>query len=219
MLAQLSEPTNSSRFSPEIDSDIEEDNPRRPSVAEERRALAEAGDVDAIWAILSNTNWTMLNLEDMFGLLLRALEVSGRNDPVGHSERLFQRMLAFVACLTMRSQYYIGRVLKGHDQCSKGGRAAIFLPHDLTQEHLGQILDLQNHLADLLESQARSARLWGLARRRAVPAPARVDARPSNAADERASDLNGSPRRSPPEYIVHEFDDEESNGRPHEIER
>src|SRR5262249_32143463 len=43
---------------------------------------------------------------------------------------------------------------------------AIFLPRDLTQEHLGQVLMLQTHLTELLEAQARTARLWELARRR-----------------------------------------------------
>jgi hypothetical protein len=143
-----------------------------PTVAERRRSMAESSDVQGIWDILSTTCWSMLDLEEMFQLLLRALEVAGKDDPVAHSAQLFQRMLTFSAGLLLRSQYYIGRILAGHDRSTRG-RAAIFLPHDLTQEHLAQALELQAHLAQLIESQARTARLWQLARRRPVNNPPR----------------------------------------------
>jgi hypothetical protein len=148
------------------------------TIAESRRLRAENGDVQGIWQILSTTPWDLLDLEEMFRLLLRALEVAGKDDPVAHSELLFQRMLTFSAGLVFRSHYYIGRILAGHDR-STTGRAAIFLPRDLTQEHLSQVLQLQEHLAQLIESQARTARLWELARRRSeAPASApRPDAR------------------------------------------
>jgi len=138
-----------------------------PTIAERRLLMAESGDVQGVWDILSTTCWSMLDLEEMFRLLLRALEVAGREDPAAHAQQLFRRMLTFSAGLVLRSQYYISRILNGHDRSTRG-RAAIFLPHDLTQEHLSQDLTLQTHLAQLIECQARTARLWELARRRSV---------------------------------------------------
>src|SRR5262249_26514654 len=150
--------------------DRKEDPSEGPTIAESRRLRAENGDVQGLWDVLSTTPWSMLDLEEMFRLLLRALEVSGARDPAAHAEQLFRRMVCFSACLLMRSEYYISRILNGHDR-STTGRAAIFLPRDLTQEHLGQVLMLQTHLTALLESQARTARVWGLARRRPETAP------------------------------------------------
>src|SRR5262249_18696649 len=132
--------------------------------------LAENGDVEGIWDILSTTSWQMLDLEEMFRLLLRALEVSGARDPAAHAEQLFQRMLTFSGCLVLRSHYYIGRILSGHDR-SAMGRPAIFRPAALTGEPLPQVLELQGHRAQLLECQGRPARLWQLAQRRSTDTP------------------------------------------------
>src|SRR5262245_34266132 len=147
--------------------ELKEDPFEGPTIAERRRLLAENGDVQGIWDILSTTPWSMLDLEEMFRLLLRALEVSGARDPAAHAEQLFQRMLTFSACLVLRTHYYIGRILSGHDR-STTGRAALFLPRDLTGAHLSQVLELQGHLAQLLECQGRTARLWQLAQRRSA---------------------------------------------------
>jgi hypothetical protein len=143
---------------------------RPRTVAEHRRSLADAGDVEALWEVLTGTAWCMLDVEEMFKLLVRALEVAGRKGPAAHAQQLFRLMLSFSAGLVLRSEYYISRILDGHDRSTRG-RAAIFLPRDLTEEHLAQVLTLQTHLADLMESQARTARLWGLARRRPEAAP------------------------------------------------
>lgn len=145
---------------------------RHLTPAERRRRHAEAGDVQAIWAELTDKPWTLLDLSEMFRLLLVALEVAGREDPAALSEQLFGRMVAFTGCLTLRSHYLIGRIFAGHDSNTNGGRAALFLPRDLTSEHLAQILELQGHLSQLLETEARVARLWGLTRRSESP-PAR----------------------------------------------
>src|SRR5262249_36050444 len=171
---------------------------RKPLTPAERRRLAEAGDVAAILEELGSTPWLLVeDQEEKFLLLLRALEVAGREDAAANSEQLFARMAAFAASLVMRSHFLITRILATHDR-HNGSRAAQFFPRDLTSEHLAQVLDLQTHLAQLLEAQARTARLWQLARRPESPAASRRRDRGEQqepAARSRVPGPNGAARR------------------------
>jgi hypothetical protein len=136
---------------------------RRPSPAEERRLLAEAGDVNALWDRLTQSDWATIDGGDTFRCLLRALEVRAGLDPAGLSAEMFSRMMAFSSFLWMRGAYAIRQTLYAVDQANQGSRP---LPRELTEEQLPHLLDIQHHLAELALAQASTARLWELARLR-----------------------------------------------------
>jgi hypothetical protein len=141
---------------------------RKPSVAETREAMAECGDVEGLWHLLTTADWTMLDQEEVFRLLLRAIEVSSGKDPASFSADLLRRMLAFTGYLVLRAHHLTRRAFSGHDRHTRG-RAALFLPDDVTKELLPSVIELQRHAAEIAEAQARTARLWQLAGQRRSP--------------------------------------------------
>jgi hypothetical protein len=141
---------------------------RKPSVAETREAMAECGDVEGLWHLLTTTDWTMLDQEEVFRQLLRAIEVSSGKDPASFSADLLRRMLAFTGYLVLRAHHLTRRAFSGHDRHTRG-RAALLFPHDVTTELLPSVIELQRHATEIAEAQARTARLWQLAGQRRSP--------------------------------------------------
>jgi hypothetical protein len=134
------------------------------TAAETRERMAQAGDVDGLWRVVSETSWSMCDQAEIFRLLLRAIEVKAGKDPVGFSEALFARMAGLGGYLVLRSHFCLLTLLDQNDQAARS-RGPLSLP-DYVVEMLPRLTELQQHVAAILESQARTARLWTLAGKR-----------------------------------------------------
>jgi hypothetical protein len=149
------------------------------------RRMAAAGDVDGLWQVLTDTPWSLGDHAEIFRLLLRAIDVAVRADPARFSQGVFALMLGFGSYLMLRGQFYLGSLFGVHDP-SQAARGMLPLPPQVL-EWLPRLMQLQEHVAAIAESQARTARLWELAGRRrrgaACGAAARGDA--AGAAKER----------------------------------
>jgi hypothetical protein len=134
------------------------------SPAEERRRLAEAGDVDALYRILAETRAGLVDVEEVYRLILRAVEVAAAKDPAAFAERVFARMVGFTGYLLLRTHHASARIVARADR----GAGPSECSRELHQVVLPSLMRLQAHLADLCHVQASSARLWALARKGAA---------------------------------------------------
>jgi len=134
------------------------------SIDDQRRLMADAGDVDGIWKLLTETRRSLLDLEATFRSLLRAIEVAANRDPASFSADVFAKMAGFTSYLLFRSHYYCSRLLAS----DRGplGPGAEWFPRDVSEVVLPQLIQLQLHLGELLHLQASTTRLWELARQR-----------------------------------------------------
>jgi hypothetical protein len=135
---------------------------RRPSPSEVRRVQAEAGDVDALWHHLTQSDWAVIDGGDTFRQLLHALEVRARQDAAGLSSEMFARLMAFSYFVWFRGAFALRQTLSA-DQNNPSARP---LPREVTEEHLPRLLEIQVHLAELAQAQASTARLWELTKRK-----------------------------------------------------
>src|SRR5215204_2777686 len=78
------------------------DQAPEPTLAEKRQAMAQDGDVEGLWRVLSDTPHSLIDAEGTFRLLLRAIEVSARRDPAAFSQATFARLVGFTAYLSLR---------------------------------------------------------------------------------------------------------------------
>jgi hypothetical protein len=136
---------------------------RRPSIAQMQERMAREGDVEGLWQVLVGTNWTMLNQPEVFGLLLRAVGVAARRDPDAFSEALFARLTGLTTYLVLRAHFYVQTLFAQGDEATRT-RGSLRVPPEVL-EMLPRLMELQQHAAALAECQARTARLWGLARK------------------------------------------------------
>ena len=81
--------------------------PPGPSKREVWKGWAEAGDVDALWDLLARSRWCDIDREDVFKLLIRALEVRSRADPARFASEVMGRMTVFVTTLLLRSHLHL----------------------------------------------------------------------------------------------------------------
>jgi hypothetical protein len=166
---------------------------------------------------LVNTPWDRIDREAVFKQLLQALEVRSKTDPERFAADVFERMTTLVTSLLLRCHIYLVTSIEEH------GRAVRMLakpPGDLpavaVERLIPRTLQLQEHLATLLLSQASVARQWALVRKNEAKASrdgvakprqkagqeeARTDsdrpsARPSDGnADDSVADLRNGPVR------------------------
>src|SRR5262245_17240474 len=76
---------------------------KRLTIAEQRQQLADAGDVEGIWQIIITANPIMVDWEELFQLLLRAMIIRSRTEPERFSAELLARMFALTSFLTLRA--------------------------------------------------------------------------------------------------------------------
>jgi hypothetical protein len=172
------------------------------SQAEQRRLMAECGDVEGIWKVLNDTPHSLLDVDKMFRLLLRAVEVAARDDPAGFAASTLARLISFTTYLTLRGQLWASRQAAG-DQ-SMLGPGQPWFSRELATVVIPQLQEMQAQLADLLQAQASTARLWELARQKqreneraaALPAPRRSRALVVKAGDV-AGRLESRPVKQP----------------------
>src|SRR5262249_30073049 len=138
---------------------------RKPTIAEAREEMARTGDVDGLWRVLTTSVPGLFGVEETFQLLARAIQVRSRHAPAAFAAELYSRMVGFVGYLTMRTHLYAGRLVAVHDRY---GRGFAELPRELTELVLPRLVQLQEHLGELLSAQAATARLWALTRQKEI---------------------------------------------------
>ncbi|MDG3005476.1 hypothetical protein [Paludisphaera mucosa] len=127
-----------------------------------RKRAAYAGDVDAVWNELVSRDVSLFGLEDAFEQLGRAIEVRCGGDPARFAAETFARMISFTTYMMMRCSFYINTRISGAAR-SRRQFGPSEPPQDVSESLLPRLLDIQEHVAGLLEAQARVARLWTLA--------------------------------------------------------
>jgi hypothetical protein len=149
----------------ESDDDLYEPRPG-PRPSEIRAAWARAGDVESLWNVLVNTPWDRIDREAVFKQLLQALEVRGRSDTELFAAEVFERMTTFVAWLLLRSHLHLATSLEGHGRAVRmRAQPPGDLPAVAVESLIPRTLQLQEHLATLLLTQASVARQWTLIRK------------------------------------------------------
>jgi hypothetical protein len=148
-----------------------QDRPRRPKklTPHEQRVLwAENGDVEQLWGVVAAARWDLIvDMEQVFSLLLKAITVRAERDPAGFAAETFTRMIGFNTYLLMRSQMYINLRLGQH------GRSTRALGHpdfslSAVAELIPGMLELQRALAETMQAQAATARAHELVRARRI---------------------------------------------------
>jgi hypothetical protein len=130
-------------------------------IADRREKMAREGDFQGLWHVLTDNSWNMIDQPDCFRLLLQAVEVAAGSDPRQFSAALFTKILTFSSYLLLRTHFQLTSHLERHDaRMRREGNLPV--PREVSGA-LPALLQLQEHLAALAESQARAARMWGLA--------------------------------------------------------
>ena len=138
--------------------------PRKLTPHEQRIRWAEAGDVEAIWAVLAAARWDVIpDMEQVFSLLLRAIVVRAEKDPARFASETFTRMIGFNTYLLMRAQLYVNLRLGQHGRSTRAlGRPDLSLA--AVEPLIPGLLELQRALAETMAAQATTARAYELAR-------------------------------------------------------
>ena len=130
-------------------------------IADRREKMAREGDFQGLWHILTENSWSMIDQPECSRLLLQAVEVAARTDPRLFSTALFTKILSFSSYLLLRTHFQLTSLLDRHDACLRTA-GNLPVPREVT-EALPALIQLQEHLAAMTESQARAARMWALA--------------------------------------------------------
>jgi hypothetical protein len=155
-----------------------------------RRHLAETGRYEDLLKQLAAIPWTMIDVEETWGLVLRAIEVKSREDPDRLADDVLNRMVTFTSYLLVRTHFIVGLRISQHDHALRTHGHADF-SSDVLTKHIPMLVELQGHVADLIQTQAAVIRLRQLARRgrikndraeRATTRQARRDAKPESVA-------------------------------------
>jgi hypothetical protein len=135
---------------------------------EQRTRWAEAGDIERLWGLLAAARWDLIpDMEEVFSLLLRAINVRAERDPAGFAGEIFTRMIGFNTYLLMRSQMYINLRLGQHGRSTRAlGRPDFSL--SAVAELIPGMVELQRALAETMAAQATTARAYELARAKRI---------------------------------------------------
>jgi hypothetical protein len=147
------------------DDDLYE-RPPGPRPSEVRACWAREGDVENLWNVLISTPWDRIDREEVLRHLAQALEVQSLADPEQFAADVMSRMTVFVTTLLLRCHLHLATCLEQH------GRAARMraqppgdLPAVAVETLIPRTMQLQEHLATLLLTQASIARQWSLVRK------------------------------------------------------
>jgi hypothetical protein len=138
--------------------------PRPPTARETRLALAEAGKYEELVTILKETHPSILDFEEIWSFVLRAMEVRARQDPERFAADVYASMVSFTSYMAMRARFFLDRRLLHQGEAVRAGDPAGIDPH-VYEDHLPKLVELQGHVAELLQGQATTARSWQMARR------------------------------------------------------
>ena len=188
---------------------------------ESRRHLTETGRYEDLLKQLTAIPWTMIDVEQTWGLVLRAIEVRGREDPERFADDVLNRMVQFTSYLLMRTHFIVGLRVSQHDHALRTQGHVDFSP-DVFTRHIPMLVELQGHVADLIQTQAAVIRLRQLARRgrikndraeRATTRQARRDAKPDPVSVRQPGPAY--PNGKPVERSVPRTDGVQDDGREH----
>lgn len=128
---------------------------------EQLEKLAPEGDYQSVWKFLLENERGLIDQPECFRLLLQAVEVAARKEPRKFSADIFAKVIGFSSYLLLRSHFQISTLFDRHDAalCSLGN---LHVPREIA-EIIPSLIQLQEHVAAMLEAQARAARMWGLA--------------------------------------------------------
>jgi hypothetical protein len=149
-----------------MDDDDLYQRPPGPRPSEIRAAWASAGAVEDLWNLLVNTPWDRIDREAVFKQLLQALEVRSRSDPERFAADVFERMTTLVTSLLLRCHLHLATCLEQHGRAVRmRAQPPGDLPAVAVETLIPRTLQLQEHLATLLLTQASVARQWTLIRK------------------------------------------------------
>jgi hypothetical protein len=131
---------------------------------ESRRQLAETGKYEELLRQLAVKPWTMIDVQETWGLVLRAIEVRSQENSERFADDVLNRMVQFTTYLLLRTQFIVGLRISQHDHALRTWGHADFSPDVLTK-HIPMLMELQGHVANLIQSEATVIRLRQLARR------------------------------------------------------
>ena len=138
--------------------------PKEITRRESRRHLAETGRYEDLLKQLTAIPWTMIDVEQTWGLVLRAIEVRGREDPERFADDVLNRMVQFTSYLLVRTHFIVGLRISQHDHALRT-QGHVDFSSDVFNKHIPMLVELQGHVADLITTQAAVTRLRQLARR------------------------------------------------------
>jgi len=141
---------------------------RKLTPHEQRIRWAANGNVEQLWGVLTAARWDLIvDMEQVFSLLLKAITVRAGRDPAGFAAETFTRMIGFNTYLLMRSQMYINLRLGQHGRSTRAlGRPDFSL--SAVAELIPGMLELQTALAETMAAQATTARAYELARAKRI---------------------------------------------------
>ena len=145
---------------------LAKDNPdRAPANCDPCQHMAETGDVEGLWRYLTSTEGNLIDIPVTFQHLLHAIEVASQSDPAAFATAVLTRLIACTTWLALRGQYYL---ISSIHSAGNGAysQALSPLPEQVMAVLLPQQLNLQRHVAEMIELQARTVRAWGLAGRK-----------------------------------------------------
>jgi hypothetical protein len=131
---------------------------------ESRRHLAETGRFEELLKQITAIPWTMIDVEATWGLVLRAIEVRGREGPERLADDILNTMVQFTSYLLMRTHFIVGLRISQRDHAMRTQGHADFAP-DVLAKYIPMLVELQGHVADLIQTQAAVTRSRQLARR------------------------------------------------------
>ncbi|MBL8798986.1 MAG: hypothetical protein JNM56_34190, partial [Planctomycetia bacterium] len=120
-----------------------------------------AGDVAGLRQLFRRPRFDSYEQEHLFQALRTAIDVASR-DPARFAATLYAQSIAFTGYLLLRTHYLAERLIVNHDDVRNGG-GLLDMPADVFKIFLPRLLELQHHVAELLEAQAKTARMWELA--------------------------------------------------------
>jgi|SRR5579864_4814604 len=122
-------------------------------------ALAESGDVDGLLQVLQHSELGRHLLPDGLDQLQRAIEVACQKDPARFSQAMFRRMVSFSTYLVVRSQLLTSMALDRRNHAGNYPHEGRLL-NETREAITPELLALQRHMAELLELQVHTSRLW-----------------------------------------------------------
>lgn len=166
---------------------------RKLSPFEQREQMAAAGDVEGLWDVIRQADWGMVDLQHCFKLLMRAIEKRSCERAHEFSEMMFPRMLSLTSFLMFRAHFIVHNQFEQYDRAMQSQGPPAF-PPKLEDIH-PRLFELQRHVGELLETRARTSRLWELARiKRRKNVQAEADGKQQVGDDQEDAKPNGAQR-------------------------
>lgn len=131
-------------------------------MSSERWRARDAGDVEGLWQTICEAHWGYVDLQHCFKMLMRALETASRERAAEFSETMFSRMLSLTSFLTYRAHFIVYNQIEQYDRAMASHGPPGFPPK--FDEIQPRLFEPQRHVGELLETRARTCRLWELAR-------------------------------------------------------